>query len=195
MSGAMIKGIIMNMSTGSLRTFQFNPNNISYGREAVYAEIGSPGMSYPRHQYVSGRAREFSVTLFMYDHPYTGKIDSFRAFLEDFLPPEYNTRTFIKPPQMLFFYGTFLKKCVCRGTSTLQLRPRTKMDLTNASFVTVVEGDTLDGIAYKQYQDASLWWAILDANPKYQHEVEIKAGDVLTVPPLSEVVRVSGHNS
>lgn len=84
---------------------------------------------------------------------------------------------------------------LCRGTSTLQLRPRTKMDLTNASFVTVVEGDTLDGIAYKQYQDASLWWAILDANPKYQHEVEIKAGDVLTVPPLSEVVRVSGHNS
>lgn len=112
MSGAMIKGIIMNMSTGSFKTFQFNPNNISYGREAVYAEIGSPGMSYPRHQYVSGRAREFSVTLFMYDHPYSGKIDSFRAFLEDFLPPEYNTRTFIKPPQMLFFYGTFLKKCV-----------------------------------------------------------------------------------
>lgn len=81
---------------------------------------------------------------------------------------------------------------VRQGNLILEVRNRHVFDLTNATFYTVVRGDTLDGIAYKQYGNAGLWWAILDANPSYQTEVEIKAGDVLIIPPFSEVVRVSG---
>jgi nucleoid-associated protein YgaU len=73
----------------------------------------------------------------------------------------------------------------------MDIRSRYVFDLTNAIYYTVVQGDTLDGIAYRQYGNAQLWWAIMDANPQYQSELEIKAGDVLCIPPYEQVVRVS----
>ena len=81
---------------------------------------------------------------------------------------------------------------VRRGeTLVLSIRKRNYFDLSKATFYTVVRGDTIDGIAYKQYGNAQLWWAIMDANPSYQSEIEIKPGDVLTIPPFDEVVKVS----
>lgn len=70
------------------------------------------------------------------------------------------------------------------------IRQRNHFDLTNATYYSVIQGDTLDGIAQKQYQNSELWWAIMDANPQYQSEIEIKAGDVLCIPPFEEVVKV-----
>lgn len=78
------------------------------------------------------------------------------------------------------------------GSLILSIRERNHFNINNATFYTVVQGDTLDGIAYKQYGNAQLGWAIMDANPKYQSEVEINPGDVLTIPSFDEVVRVSG---
>ena len=49
-----------------------------------------------------------------------------------------------------------------------------------------------DYIAYKTYGDSRLYWAILDANPQYQSELEIQVGDVLIVPAYDEVVTLSG---
>ena len=74
----------------------------------------------------------------------------------------------------------------------LSIRNRNYFNLDNATFYTVVQGDTIDGIAYRQYGNAQLWWAIMDANPKYQSEIDIKPGDVLTIPSYDEVVKVSG---
>lgn len=74
----------------------------------------------------------------------------------------------------------------------LSIRERNYFNIGNATFYTAVQGDTIDGIAYKQYGNAQLWWAIMDANPKYQSEIEIKPGDVLTIPSYDEVVKVSG---
>lgn len=76
-------------------------------------------------------------------------------------------------------------------TLILSIRNRNNFDLSNATFYTVVQGDTIDGISYSQYGNAQLWWAIMDANPIYQSEIEIKPGDVLVIPPFDEVVRVS----
>lgn len=73
----------------------------------------------------------------------------------------------------------------------LDIRRRNNFDLNRATYYTVIKGDTLDGIAYKQYGNAQLGWAILDANPNMQSEVEIKPGDILAVPSLDEVVSVS----
>ena len=78
------------------------------------------------------------------------------------------------------------------NTLTLSIRERNYFNIGNATFYTVVQGDTIDGIAYRQYGNAQLWWAIMDANPKYQSEIDIKPGDVLTIPSLDEVVRVVG---
>lgn len=81
---------------------------------------------------------------------------------------------------------------VRRGeTLVLSIRDRSNFDLSNATFYTVVQGDTIDGIAFRQYGNAQLWWAIMDANPIYQSEVEIKPGDVLVIPPFEEVVKYS----
>jgi nucleoid-associated protein YgaU len=71
----------------------------------------------------------------------------------------------------------------------LDIRKAAVFNLRNATYYTFIEGDTIDGIAYKQYNNAALWWAILDANPKFQSEIEIVPGDVLVIPPYDEVVK------
>ena len=76
-------------------------------------------------------------------------------------------------------------------TLVLNIRSRANFNESSCSYYTVVKGDTLDGIAYKRYGNAQLGWAIMDANPVYQSEIEIKAGDVLKIPPYEEVVRLS----
>jgi phage tail protein X len=85
--------------------------------------------------------------------------------------------------------GLYLKK---GDTPIFGIRKRYNFDLVDAMFYTWIQGDTLDGLAYKQYGgNPHLWWAILDANPQYQSELDIKNGDVLVIPPYREVVKVS----
>ena len=79
-----------------------------------------------------------------------------------------------------------------RGDSLVfGIRSRNHFNLSKATYYTVVQGDTIDGIAYKHYGNTQLWWAIMDANPQYQSEIEIKAGDILCIPPFEAVVKVS----
>ena len=80
-----------------------------------------------------------------------------------------------------------------RGGQTLilDMRERSHFNEANCAYYTVVQGDTLDGIAHKKYGNAQLGWAIMDANPSYQSEIEIKPGDILKIPPFEEVVMVS----
>lgn len=81
---------------------------------------------------------------------------------------------------------------VRRGeTLVLSMRNRQSFNKSRYSFYTVVQGDTLDGISYKKYGNAQLGWAILDANPEYQSELDIKSGDVLKIPSFEEVVKAS----
>lgn len=75
------------------------------------------------------------------------------------------------------------------ATVALKMRERVKFNEKNYTYYTVVQGDTIDGISYKLYGKASLYWAIMDANKKYQSEVEIKAGDILAIPSYQEVVK------
>ena len=50
------------------------------------------------------------------------------------------------------------------------------------------EGDTLDGVAVKNYGISALRWEILDANPQYATEFDIKNGDYINIPDYEEVV-------
>lgn len=47
---------------------------------------------------------------------------------------------------------------------------------------TWMEGDRLDILAARYYGNPKYWWFILDANPRYFEESEIKNGDVLVIP-------------
>ena len=76
-------------------------------------------------------------------------------------------------------------------TFMVGIRDRTKYNEELATYYTVIEGDTLDGIAYKYYGNANLYWAILDANPQYLSELDIQVGDVLMIPSVREVTRES----
>lgn len=81
---------------------------------------------------------------------------------------------------------------VRRGeTLILKIRDKARFNSSSCKYYTVVVGDTLDGIAYKHYENARLGWAIMDANPVYQSEMDIKAGDVIKIPPFEEVVKLS----
>lgn len=108
-SKAKTRCYIINNSSNSKLTFQFNPETMPYSRSANYTSIDSPGMSYPLTQYVGGSVREFSFEVFYYDKPYSGKIDKARKFLEGLLPPEKNTSSFTKPPTFTLAYGYFVK--------------------------------------------------------------------------------------
>lgn len=77
------------------------------------------------------------------------------------------------------------------NTFMFGIRDRTKYNEELATYYTVVEGDTLDGIAHKYYGNANLYWAILDANPQYLSELDIQVGDVLMIPSVREVTRES----
>lgn len=72
----------------------------------------------------------------------------------------------------------------------LSIRERKHFKDSDCQYYTVIQGDTLDGIAYKMYNNAQLGWAILDANPLYLSEMELKAGDVIKIPPFEEVAKL-----
>lgn len=77
---------------------------------------------------------------------------------------------------------------ITRNTKLLKLRERKKFNLDNASFYTIIQGDTLDVLAYRTYGSSAYMWAILDANSKYQSPLDVKAGDNIVLPAFEEVV-------
>ena len=77
------------------------------------------------------------------------------------------------------------------STFIFTIREKTTYNPELATYYTVVEGDTIDGIAQKFYGNANLYWAILDANPQYLSELDIETGAVLMIPSFREVTRVS----
>lgn len=93
----------------------------------------------------------------------------------------------------MFFRGTRFTNTTAYvrdiGALIVDIRRPTKFNMTNATYYTFVEGDLLDAIAYKLYGNASLWWAILDANPNFFSEIDIVPGDVLAIPPYEEVMK------
>lgn len=110
--GAPTKGLIKNNKTGAVRRFLFNPSEMSYSRGVTYATVDAPGMPYPATQFVKGDIREFDVTLFFYERPYTGLYISTCNFYGAFLTPETCTAGYTKPPEMTFCMGSWARTCV-----------------------------------------------------------------------------------
>jgi nucleoid-associated protein YgaU len=75
-----------------------------------------------------------------------------------------------------------------KSNVVLSRRVKKKYNAENCEVYTVQQGDTLESISYEMYNNVSYWWAILDANPKYQNEMEVNVGDSLLIPQFDEVV-------
>lgn len=69
------------------------------------------------------------------------------------------------------------------------IRERVQYDTSEAKYHTWVQSDTLDYLAFTLYGNSHLWWVILDANPQYQTELDIKVGDLLIIPPYKQAVK------
>lgn len=70
----------------------------------------------------------------------------------------------------------------------LDVRERFSFNEANYKTYKWKEGDTLDALSVKYWGIAALRWAILDANPQYATEFDIKAGDTINIPAYEEVV-------
>lgn len=84
------------------------------------------------------------------------------------------------------------RQCARLGweSPTLEIRKRFTFNQENCTNYEWCEGDTLDGVAFNQYGSCALRWAILDANPQYRTEFDIKNGDVILIPDYEEVVNL-----
>lgn len=75
-----------------------------------------------------------------------------------------------------------------KGIKTFGTRDLAEFTYKNCRSHTVVEGDTIDGIALTYYGTSQYWWVIMDANPKYIFPTDISIGDSLLIPNISEVL-------
>lgn len=73
-------------------------------------------------------------------------------------------------------------------TPTFRVRERYSFNENTCLIHEWCEGDTLDGVSYRYYEESALRWAILDANPQYRTEFDIKNGDQILIPSYEEVV-------
>lgn len=73
---------------------------------------------------------------------------------------------------------------------TFQIRKRYTFNIDKGTYYEWRMGDTLDGVSYNHYGETALRWAILDANPKYRTEFDIKNGDLIFIPDYDEVVEL-----
>lgn len=105
--GAIKKGFIKNVTTGTVKNFLFNPSSFSDDISVSFSEIGSGGGAKRKHQYIGGDNRKIDFELFLRSKD-PAKVEDFKNYLEDFLPH----KRFDSPPLMLFCFGTYIKKCM-----------------------------------------------------------------------------------
>lgn len=75
------------------------------------------------------------------------------------------------------------------GKRTFENRTRLNFSLDDCYSYSFKSTDRLDILAYEYYGDAQLWWVIMDANPSYDFEFDIKAGDTILIPTKKAVDR------
>lgn len=76
-------------------------------------------------------------------------------------------------------------------TPIFNIREKSKFNIEKATYYTVRQCDTLDGIAQRAYGSANLYWVILDANKEVlQSELDLKTGMIIALPSYDEVVNV-----
>lgn len=73
-------------------------------------------------------------------------------------------------------------------TYVFNLRKRPTFNEENYTLYEWTAGDTLESVAYNFYEDPKFRWVLLDANPKYRTEFDIKNGDIINIPDYEEVV-------
>lgn len=74
-----------------------------------------------------------------------------------------------------------------QGTLMFHQRQRISFGRKNCVIHTYSQSDRLDNLAVKYFGNPQLYWVILEANPNYRCELDIKVGDKLLIPSYAEV--------
>lgn len=61
---------------------------------------------------------------------------------------------------------------------------RISREVQDGIYYTVIEGDTLDLLAYRNYGDERLWWVIADVNPGIKFPTQLEAGSIIVIPQV-----------
>ena len=121
-SKAKSRCMLYNCETKKSIFTQFNPTDIPTSQNVNYTSITSPGLPYPITFFTNGEAMTFSIELFYYDDPYTGRIKKIDKFLKGLMPPIRNKKSFKRPPAFKLLYGDMVMKLVLTGKSITEDR-------------------------------------------------------------------------
>lgn len=87
---------------------------------------------------------------------------------------------------------TSTRLAVDDGVTTFEKRVIPNFNKNRCIKHTVIQGETLDLIAQKYYENPKLWWAILDANIRDMKDYFacLEPGTKLNIPPLDDIQEV-----
>jgi len=206
---ALMKALIIN--TDSLIPIpipvMFNPPKYQLQKTNQFAEIGIPGLGSSVLQFVSGSSQSLNMELF-FDTTDTGvDVRLFTGLVMNLVDVDSETHA---PPRLLFVWGTLIFPCVIESVSqsfdyfnAIGMPLRATLTVTLKEYITVsdvlssipllssdkvkhhtvIEGDTIQSIAAKEYEDPKKWRAIAEAND-IDDPLGIKPGTELIIPTL-----------
>lgn len=73
------------------------------------------------------------------------------------------------------------------GAVVFYTRPRQIFNTENCTQYSVNGNDTIESIAVKKLGSAHYKWAIMDCNPHYLTELDVKTGDNILIPSIKDV--------
>lgn len=203
------KLIIMNLDDNSQVEVLFNPNEYVLEKKTPWREHEVPGLDLPTVEFVAGERMTLSMELFC--DTSDDRTDVRKLMTDKIMEMMLVNQKLHRPPVLMVVWGTALKfkcvleQCVSRYTmfladgtpvravlsvvfreflkpqEQLKGKPRESADHTKRRIVR--EGDTLQLIASKEYNDSGQWRRIAQAN-KIDDPRRLTPGQELVIPPL-----------
>jgi hypothetical protein len=194
---------------------QFNPTEYTLAKGAQIAEIGIYGIDSPVLQFVRGQNQRLTLE-FYFDTTESGLGDDatdVTGLTDPFFQLVKMQPGTHAPPRIRFTWGSLNFKAIVENVqqrftlfnpagkplrATLQVTFReyktleeqlSELKLESADHskrYEVKSGDTLSGIAAREYGDSRQWRVIADRNPELRDVRRLEPGTVLIVPPLED---------
>jgi hypothetical protein len=193
--------------SGSPITVQFNPKELSLSKSVPWEPQASSGADVPEQQFNTGQGRTLSFELyfdrFEENADITGEVKGIEAMAQI-------NGDLHRPPIVTFVYGVFNFQGVfkevqtrftmfldtgspCRATVSCTLqeyenlqsqgRRSPQQSPDHAKLRRLKRGETLHSIAATEYDDASEWRRIADANG-IDNPMDLEPGMQLLIPPI-----------
>jgi nucleoid-associated protein YgaU len=208
--------IMAGSQSGTQISVLFNPTEYSIERANAYKATAILGLSSPLLQFVNGEFDTLSMELFLEDYtdPATTQSDSVAARLDTLAGLLLIDSSLHAPPPVRFVWGKLIFDAVidklgrkitmfqpdgtpARATVTVsfkeyrslqtQLREPRRESADKSKRRQLDSSDSLWLLAYREYNDPSLWRKIADATD-LDDPLDIEPGTWLTVPPLDQTI-------